>query len=71
MERALSRGGYPFLAVRIRFTRRLRLSTLRTLGSIPVAGVDACYTALVSSDCVARPMSPSSGISPPHPLPVR
>jgi UDP-N-acetylglucosamine--N-acetylmuramyl-(pentapeptide) pyrophosphoryl-undecaprenol N-acetylglucosamine transferase len=36
------RAGYPFSVVRIRgFTRRLGLSTLRTLGSIPVAGVDA------------------------------
>jgi UDP-N-acetylglucosamine--N-acetylmuramyl-(pentapeptide) pyrophosphoryl-undecaprenol N-acetylglucosamine transferase len=43
MERELvPRAGYPFSVVRIRgFTRRLGLSTLRTLGSIPVAGVDA------------------------------
>jgi len=43
MERRLvPRAGYPFSVVRIRgFTRRLGLSTLRTLGSIPVAGVDA------------------------------
>jgi len=43
MERGLvTRAGYPFSVVRIRgFTRKLGLSTLRTLGSIPVAGVDA------------------------------
>lgn len=43
MERELvPKAGYPFSTVRIRgFTRRLGLSTLRTLGSIPVAGVDA------------------------------
>ncbi|NLO26950.1 MAG: undecaprenyldiphospho-muramoylpentapeptide beta-N-acetylglucosaminyltransferase [Actinobacteria bacterium] len=43
MERELvPRAGYPLYAVRIRgFERRLGLSTLRTLGSIPVAGVDA------------------------------
>ena len=40
MERDLvPRAGYPFSVVRIRgFTRRFGLSTLRTLGSIPVAG---------------------------------
>lgn len=43
MERTLvPRAGYAFSVVRIRgFTRELGLSTLRTLGSIPVAGVDA------------------------------
>lgn len=43
MERELvPRAGYPFSVVRIRgFTRALGWSTLRTLGSIPVAGVDA------------------------------
>lgn len=43
MERTLvSRAGYPFAAVRIRgFERRLGLTTLRTLVSLPVAGVDA------------------------------
>ena len=43
MERELvSRAGFPFTVVRIRgFARSLGLSTLRTLGSIPVAGVDA------------------------------
>jgi UDP-N-acetylglucosamine--N-acetylmuramyl-(pentapeptide) pyrophosphoryl-undecaprenol N-acetylglucosamine transferase len=36
------RAGYAFSAVRIRgFSRKLGLSTLRTLGSIPLAGVDA------------------------------
>jgi UDP-N-acetylglucosamine--N-acetylmuramyl-(pentapeptide) pyrophosphoryl-undecaprenol N-acetylglucosamine transferase len=36
------RAGYGFSVVRIRgFERKLGLSTLRTLGSIPVAGVDA------------------------------
>ncbi len=36
------RAGYAFSVVRIRgFERKLGLSTLRTLGSIPVAGVDA------------------------------
>jgi UDP-N-acetylglucosamine--N-acetylmuramyl-(pentapeptide) pyrophosphoryl-undecaprenol N-acetylglucosamine transferase len=35
-------AGYPFSLVRIRgFQRRLGLSTIRTLGSIPLAGVDA------------------------------
>lgn len=43
MEKHLvSRAGYPFSLVRIRgFQRRLGLSTVRTLGSIPLAGVDA------------------------------
>jgi len=43
MEKALvPQAGYPFSVVRIRgFTRALGLSTLRTLGSIPVAAVDA------------------------------
>ena len=43
MERDLvPRAGYAFSEVRIRgFTRSLGLSTLRTLGSLPVAGVDA------------------------------
>jgi UDP-N-acetylglucosamine--N-acetylmuramyl-(pentapeptide) pyrophosphoryl-undecaprenol N-acetylglucosamine transferase len=43
MERDLvARAGYPFSLVRIRgFQRRLGLSTVRTLGSIPLAGVDA------------------------------
>jgi len=43
MERELvPKAGYPFHAVRIRgFSRELGLSTLRTLGSIPLAGVDA------------------------------
>jgi UDP-N-acetylglucosamine--N-acetylmuramyl-(pentapeptide) pyrophosphoryl-undecaprenol N-acetylglucosamine transferase len=43
MEKELvPRAGYPFSIVRIRgFTRKLGLSTLRTLGSIPVAGFDA------------------------------
>lgn len=43
MERTLiPKAGYPFSVVRIRgFTRELGLSTLRTLGSLPVAGVDA------------------------------
>lgn len=43
MEKELvPRAGYPFSVVRIRgFTRRLGFSTLRTLGSIPVAAVDA------------------------------
>lgn len=43
MERELvPRAGYSFSIVRIRgFTRKLGLTTLRTLGSIPVAGVDA------------------------------
>jgi len=36
------RAGYPFSSVRIRgFTRSLGLSTLRTIGSLPLAGVDA------------------------------
>jgi UDP-N-acetylglucosamine--N-acetylmuramyl-(pentapeptide) pyrophosphoryl-undecaprenol N-acetylglucosamine transferase len=44
MERDLvPRAGYPFSIVRIRgFERKLGLSTLRTLGSIPLAAVDAC-----------------------------
>ena len=43
MEKDLvPRAGYPFSLVRIRgFQRSLGVSTLRTLGSIPVAGVDA------------------------------
>lgn len=43
MEKDLvPRAGYSFSVVRIRgFTRRLGFSTLQTLGSIPVAGVDA------------------------------
>ncbi len=43
MEKDLvDRAGYPFSVVRIRgFQRRLGLSTVRTLCSIPLAGVDA------------------------------
>ncbi len=43
MEKELvPRAGYAFSEVRIRgFTRRLGLSTLRTLGSLPLAAVDA------------------------------
>ncbi len=43
MEKELvPRAGYPFSVVRIRgFTRPLGLSTVRTLGSLPVAAVDA------------------------------
>ena len=43
MEKELvSRAGFPFSVVRVRgFARRLGLSTLHTLGSMPVAGVDA------------------------------
>ncbi len=43
MERDLvQRAGYPFSTVRIRgFERRLGLTTLRTLASLPVAAVDA------------------------------
>lgn len=43
MERDLvPRAGYPFSTVRIRgFERRLGLTTLRTLASLPVAAVDA------------------------------
>ena len=43
MEKDLvPRAGYAFSLVRIRgFQRRLGVSTLRTVGSIPVAGVDA------------------------------
>ena len=43
MERELvPRAGYAFSEVRIRgFTRSLGLSTLRTIGSLPVAGFDA------------------------------
>ena len=43
MEKHLvPRAGYPFSLVRIRgFERKLGLSTVRTLGSIPLAGVDA------------------------------
>ncbi len=43
MERELvPEAGYAFNVIRIRgFTRTLGLSTLQTLGSIPVAGVDA------------------------------
>ena len=43
MENTLvPKAGYAFSVVRIRgFSRQLGLSTLRTLGSIPVAGVDA------------------------------
>lgn len=55
MERELvSKAGYPFSVVRIRgFTRRPGLSTLRTLGSIPVAGVDAWKVLrVVRPDCV-------------------
>lgn len=40
--RLVPRAGYPFSQVRIRgFERRLGVTTLRTLGSLPVAGVDA------------------------------
>lgn len=44
MEKDLvSRAGYSFSAVRIRgFERKLGVTTLRTLASIPVAAVDAC-----------------------------
>ena len=43
MEKDLvPRAGYPFSVVRIRgFTRKLGVTTVRTLGSIPVAAVDA------------------------------
>lgn len=43
MEKELvAKAGYPFSVVRIRgFTRRLGFSTLRTLGSLPLAAVDA------------------------------
>lgn len=43
MERELvARAGYPFSTVRIRgFERRLGLTTLRTLASLPVAAIDA------------------------------
>jgi UDP-N-acetylglucosamine--N-acetylmuramyl-(pentapeptide) pyrophosphoryl-undecaprenol N-acetylglucosamine transferase len=43
MEKDLvPRAGYPFSLVRIRgFQRKLGVSTVRTLGSIPLAGVDA------------------------------
>jgi UDP-N-acetylglucosamine--N-acetylmuramyl-(pentapeptide) pyrophosphoryl-undecaprenol N-acetylglucosamine transferase len=43
MEKQLvPQAGYPFSVVRIRgFTRKLGLSTLRTLGSLPLAAVDA------------------------------
>jgi UDP-N-acetylglucosamine--N-acetylmuramyl-(pentapeptide) pyrophosphoryl-undecaprenol N-acetylglucosamine transferase len=43
MEKDLvPRAGYPFSVVRIRgFERKIGLSTLRTLGSIPVAALDA------------------------------
>ncbi len=43
MEKDLvPKAGYPFSTVRIRgFSRRLGVSTLQTLGSIPLAGVDA------------------------------
>jgi UDP-N-acetylglucosamine--N-acetylmuramyl-(pentapeptide) pyrophosphoryl-undecaprenol N-acetylglucosamine transferase len=43
MEKDLvPRAGYDFSVVRIRgFTRKLGFTTLRTLGSIPLAGVDA------------------------------
>jgi UDP-N-acetylglucosamine--N-acetylmuramyl-(pentapeptide) pyrophosphoryl-undecaprenol N-acetylglucosamine transferase len=43
MEKELvPRAGYPFSLVRIRgFQRRLGVSTVRTLGSIPLSGVDA------------------------------
>jgi UDP-N-acetylglucosamine--N-acetylmuramyl-(pentapeptide) pyrophosphoryl-undecaprenol N-acetylglucosamine transferase len=40
--RLVPAAGYPFSFVRIRgFERRLGFTTLRTLGSLPVAGVDA------------------------------
>jgi UDP-N-acetylglucosamine--N-acetylmuramyl-(pentapeptide) pyrophosphoryl-undecaprenol N-acetylglucosamine transferase len=43
MEKELvPRAGYPFSVVRVRgFTRKLGFSTLRTLGSMPVAAIDA------------------------------
>ncbi len=43
MEKDLvPRAGYPFSLVRIRgFQRKVGLSTLRTLGSIPLAGIDS------------------------------
>ena len=46
MESGLvTRAGYPFSSVRIRgFERRLGLTTLRTLASLPVAAVDAWAT---------------------------
>ena len=55
MEKELvPRAGYPFSVVRIRgFTRKLGCSTLRTLGSIPLAGVDAWRVLRrVRPDCV-------------------
>ncbi len=55
MERELvPKAGYPFVAVRIRgFDRKLGMSTLRTLASIPVAAVDAWRVLkAVHPDCV-------------------
>jgi len=64
MEKELvPRAGYPFSVVRIRgFTRKLGLSTLRTLGSIPVAGVDAWNVLrMVRPDCVVGVGAYASG----------
>lgn len=59
----VSRAGYPFSAVRIRgFTRTLGLSTLRTLGSIPVAGYDAwSLLSRLRPDCVVGVGAYASG----------
>ncbi len=64
MEKDLvPRAGYPFSAVRIRgFTRKLGLSTLQTLASIPVAGVDAWRVLReVRPDCVVGVGAYASG----------
>lgn len=57
------RAGYPFHAVRIRgFTRKLGFSTLRTLASIPIAGVDAWKLLReVRPDCVVGVGAYASG----------
>lgn len=64
MEKDLiPRAGYPFALVRIQgFTRKLGVSTLRTLGSIPLAGIDAWrLLAELKPDCVVGVGAYASG----------
>ena len=57
------RAGYPFSVVRIRgFSRKLGISTLRTLGSIPRAGYDAwSLLRRLRPDCVVGVGAYASG----------
>jgi UDP-N-acetylglucosamine--N-acetylmuramyl-(pentapeptide) pyrophosphoryl-undecaprenol N-acetylglucosamine transferase len=61
--RLVPEAGYSFSVVRIRgFTRRLGVSTLRTLGSIPVAGMDAWrLLSRVRPECVVGVGAYASG----------